>query len=422
MSSIILLDAGVQNYEWGKEASESFVAKMKGLSSDKSGKPYAELWVGTHPNFPSRLADGSNLPLTFFLKEDNNRQTYFSPEHEASKFRGTIPFLLKILSIKKALSIQAHPNKSLAEKLHSSSPDKYKDPNHKPELVCALTPFEALCCFRRLKEVVHFLRRIPALGKLVSADKVIRSYADSSIKLPEQGSNEEKVILKSLMINLYEANEEDIVRALRTHLNHLQSSKPSERCVEDDLFVRLYGQYMDDVGCWMVYFLNYVHLQPGQALFLSDSEPHAYLSGDGVEIMACSDNVVRAGLTPKWKDVKLLIEMLRYDTSGLDSAMHERNSEEDSNGWQIQMYNPPSHFPDFSLYRLQNLRNEASGRVSIKIPTIGLGFCLEGEAILNGLKVKAGDCFAVPYGDVTCEALGQKTLIFVASTNVLSKL
>ncbi|CCW70640.1 unnamed protein product [Phytomonas sp. Hart1] len=422
MSSFFLLDAGFQNYDWGKPASESFVAKMKGLSSDDSGKNYAELWVGTHSSCPSRLSEGSKPLLASFFEEDKNRKRYFSPAHEASKFRRTVPFLLKILSIKKTLSIQAHPNKALAEKLYATSPDKYKDPNHKPELICALTPFEALCCFRPLNEIVAFLRRIPSLAKMVSAEEVLSSYLDIPPILPEKNSNEEKGILKSLMKNLYTTNAEDCVRELRIHLKHLKSSKPPTQCVEDGLFVRFYEQYPDDVGCWMAYFLNYVQLQPGQALFMSDSEPHAYISGDGVEIMACSDNVVRGGLTPKWKDVKLLIEMLRYDTTGLDSAMYQCRSEEDPNGWQVQIYNPPSQFPDFSLYRLQNSSNEPRGKVLIKIPSIGLGFCLEGEAMINGSKVKAGDCFAVSYGDVTCEALNRKTLIFVSSTNELSKL
>ncbi|CAJ1011292.1 putative Phosphomannose isomerase type I [Leishmania naiffi] len=419
MSALIKLDASYQDYAWGKNAASSFVAKMKGLTEDQSGKMYAELWVGTHPSCPSKVANGSAQLLEDFLKDPENKKRYFSATHQSTNFRDTVPYLLKILSIRTALSIQAHPCKRLAEELHAAQPDKYKDPNHKPELICALTPFEALCCFRPLKDIIAYLKRIPQLAALVAADTVLGSYMMApQSALPAADSDAERQSLKSLMTNLYAAPEDTVTKELRLHLRHIEEK--GAQCAEDTLFVRVYKQYPDDVGCWMVYFLNYVQMVPGEALFLSDSEPHAYISGDGVEIMACSDNVVRAGLTPKWKDVPTLLSMLKYSTTGLASARFNKNCSEDAAQWQVQCYQPPAQFPDFCLYRMQYDHTSGSGTTSVTLPTIGLGFCLEGSARVNGTVVCAGDCFAVPYGKVTCQAEEMKALVFVASTNDLS--
>ncbi|KAG5470560.1 hypothetical protein LSCM1_01804 [Leishmania martiniquensis] len=421
MSAPVKLDAGYQSYAWGKDASSSFVAKMKGMTNDTSGNMFAELWVGTHPNCPSKIAGGSAQLLEDFLRQPENSKRYFSAAHQASPFRGTVPYLLKILSIRTALSIQAHPCKKLAEELHAAHPDKYKDPNHKPELICALTRFEALCCFRPLKAIMDYLRRIPELKEVVGGEMVVDQYLRAPASaLPAADSDEEKQALKSIMTKLYTASEEVVAKSLRLHLQRIHER--GSPCGEDEVFVRVYRQYPDDVGCWMVYLLNYVQLVPGEALFLSDSEPHAYISGDGVEIMACSDNVVRAGLTPKWKDVPTLIRMLKYDTTGLASARHEKKNSEDAARWQVQYYQPPAHFPDFSLFRLQYDHRTGSGKTSVMLPTIGLGFCLEGSAKVNGMTVKAGECFVVPYGRLTCQAEEKKALVFVASTNNLASM
>lgn len=414
----VLLDAGYQQYDWGKEASTSFVAKMKGLSGE-GDKKFAELWVGTHPSCPTRIA-GSQETLDAFLKRDNNEAKFFSPAHQSGQFRGTVPYLLKILSINTALSIQAHPCKSLAEKLFAENPDKYKDPNHKPELICALTPMEALCSFRSLESIVKFATAIPQLAEVLNAKAILGSIWTSQ-EFPPEESAEEKRLIKAMMEYLYALDSSICANAL---LSHLSEVKTHSRFTEDKVFARTFSQYPNDVGCWMVYILNYVELKPGEALFLRDSEPHAYISGDGVEIMACSDNVVRAGLTPKWKDVSTLINMLTYSTTGLRTARHlcDRTKK---GGWQVQYYQPPAAFPDFSIYRLQ-LESDAPGTavqstpVTVTVPTIGLGFCLAGAATVNGVAVKEGDCFAVPFGEVKVSSTSDRALLFISSTNDMS--
>ncbi|ORC88321.1 phosphomannose isomerase [Trypanosoma theileri] len=399
MTNLVKLNCGVQHYDWGKAAADSFVARMKHETT--SDKKFAELWVGTHVNCPSRLLSGELL--SDFLRQPAVASHFFSPiQQKQPEFRDTVPFLLKILSIRTALSIQAHPNKKLAEKLFRENPSKYKDPNHKPELIVALTHFEALCCFRPLKDILNMLQAVPSLTTLLS------------VSIANVKNMSEKEAIKSLMTHMYTLDAEEHTKALREHAAAV-SKKGKSASTEDLIFLRLMSQYPDDIGCWMIYFLNYVQMEPGEGLFLSDSEPHAYLFGDGVEIMASSDNVVRAGLTPKWKDVPTLLSMLKYSTNGLEQAFYSRYQNPDKEGWEVQQYCPPQEFPEFSLYRIE-YSGQSKGETCISIPTIGLGFCLAGECVVNGTPVVEGDCFAVPYGSVTCSANGH-CLLFIASMN-----
>ncbi|KAF5223150.1 hypothetical protein ECC02_003689 [Trypanosoma cruzi] len=399
MVGLVKLDCGVQHYDWGKVAAESFVAKMK-HETDGTRK-YAELWVGTHMNCPSRLFSGQLLGE--YLRDPGIANSFFSPEHQSNvELRNNVPFLLKVLSVQTALSIQAHPNKKLAEKLHRENPSKYKDNNHKPELIVALTPFEALCCFRPLQEILCLVESTKPLKTLLWNVAVVSA------------KESEGDLIEGMMRVLYSLNPEVHTKALREHAAAV-SAKGEAASTEDRLFLRLISQYPDDIGCWMLYFLNYVQMEPGQGLFLSDSEPHAYLYGDGVEIMANSDNVVRAGLTPKWKDVPTLLEMLHYNTNGLERAKYERYRAAEGEAWEVQRYSPPGRFTEFSLYRMEHVAQKAS-ETCVNLPNIGLGFCLGGEGVVNGTHVAEGDCFAVPHGPLKCEANG-RCVLFVASTN-----
>ncbi|KAH8603522.1 putative Phosphomannose isomerase type I [Trypanosoma vivax] len=401
MTKILHLNCGVQQYAWGKGAAESAVARMKGKCSE-NGK-FAELWVGTHVNCPSHTMDGELLSA--FLQKSANGDRFFAPQQQQiPRFHNRVPFLLKLLSIETALSIQAHPNKTLAERLHAENPTKYRDPNHKPELIIAITPFEALCCFRSVEEINRLLRTVPSLVLLLGHALEAQQVSDST-----------RDKIERIMRAIYAIDPQQHARALLDHTEELRR-KGDAIGVEDRLFLRLVSQYPSDMGCWMVYILNYVQLKPGEGLFLADSEPHAYLFGDGVEIMASSDNVVRAGLTPKWKDVPTLLKMLRYNTDGLARAKHSRKLAGDGEEWEVQLYAPPVEFPDFSIYRIQRVSSGKS-KTSVVLPTIGLGFCVEGACVVNDEPVTMGGCFAVPYGEVRVEAVGECQL-FVASMNL----
>lgn len=233
----------------------------------------------------------------------------------------------------KALSIQAHPDKRLAAELHAVRPDIYRDGNHKPEMALALTPFEAMCGFRSLAEISKGFEACPELRSLVGGDEVAAlaeaatqqggeadggsgcDAAAASTAAPS-GSDADaigKAALKAAFAS-YMSKVDDaaaLAKATNSLVERLRadsSALPATR----DLILRLSEQYPGDIGLFAPLWLNSLTLQPGQAIFLAANEPHAYLSGDCVECMACSDNVVRAGLTPKLKDVPTLVSMLTY--------------------------------------------------------------------------------------------------------------
>ncbi|GJJ73476.1 mannose-6-phosphate isomerase [Entomortierella parvispora] len=314
---IFRLDCKAQSYDWGKVGSESSVAQFAASSPSfvvDENRPYAELWMGTHRNAPSTVF-GSDRSLESVLQTHPQLIT----PHFHQKYQGHLPFLFKVLSIGKALSIQAHPDKELAEKLFKSRPDLYKDDNHKPEMAIALTEFEALCGFKPLDEISAALDQWPELWALVG-DKEAKDFQDA-VKRSEQvegikGIKEGRLALKTLFRTMMTADALKVKKELDRMMERLNSVHPSsyEAHSPEAVILRIHSQFPGDVGVFCFFFLNYIVLAPGQAIFLAADEPHAYLSGDCVECMAASDNVVRAGLTPKFKDVDVLTEMLTYQT------------------------------------------------------------------------------------------------------------
>ncbi|RKO98696.1 hypothetical protein CXG81DRAFT_15575, partial [Caulochytrium protostelioides] len=246
---------------------------------------------------------------------------------------GDLPFLFKVLSIRKALSIQAHPDRALAQKLHRERPDVYKDPNHKPEMAVAVTAFEGFMGFRPVAEIVAFLASHAPFAAVVgvSAAAAFRRAVAEAHGDPSQIKSALRALFTALMVA-----PEDHVRACVRDLVALASARvassassesaaaasspdSSPEAAVDALVIRLNSQFPGDVGVFCSFLLNLVRLGPGEAVFLAANEPHAYLSGDIVECMAASDNVVRSGLTPKYKDVDTLTSMLTYNYGSAES-------------------------------------------------------------------------------------------------------
>ncbi|KAF6168364.1 hypothetical protein GIB67_018204 [Kingdonia uniflora] len=287
------LVCGVQSYDWGKIGGESMVAKLFSLNSGveiELDKPYAEFWMGTHESGPSFVIEScgdGNGDDHVSLKEWVAENPSVLGDKVVKKWGNDLPFLFKVLSVAKALSIQAHPDKELARTLHKLRPSIYKDDNHKPEMALALTEFEALCGFVSMEELKDVICSVPEVTELVG-----NAYADQVLHVKEQDGKEEvKAVLQSIF----------------TQLMSLRQLTDKERLV-----IRLDKQYPSDVGVISAFFLNYVNLNPGEALYLGANEPHAYIFGECIECMATSDNVVRAGLTPKLRDVPTLCSMLTY--------------------------------------------------------------------------------------------------------------
>ncbi|KAL9381227.1 hypothetical protein Peur_026884 [Populus x canadensis] len=315
------LRCSVQNYDWGKKGTEgSEVARLYELNSGydiafEKKKPFAEFWVGTHGSGPSFVVEGgvengdSNGSGSLSLKEWICKNPNVLGDKVLDKWGCDLPFLFKVLSVAKALSIQAHPDKELAKVLHKLHPNLYKDDNHKPEMALAVTEFEALCSFISLEELKAVLRDVPEIEELVGSAEV-----NQLLQINEQ-DHEKKVksVLRSAFTHLMSASKEmtaDVISKLKSRL--YTESETRQLTGKEQLVLQLEKQYPADIGVISAFFLNYVKLNPGEALYLGANEPHAYLHGECIECMATSDNVVRAGLTPKHLDIQTLCSMLTY--------------------------------------------------------------------------------------------------------------
>ncbi|CAH3025226.1 unnamed protein product, partial [Porites evermanni] len=333
------LKCAVQCYAWGKIGLTSTVAQLAQQSPSfklEEDKPYSEFWMGTHPNGPSTvLGKGKEILLSEWI--ESNKDVLGEAVKEA--FDSKLPFLLKVLSVNKALSIQAHPNKVHAAFLHRERPEIYKDPNHKPEMAIALTPFEGLCGFRPLAEIQNFVKTIPELAAVIGQE------AADAVAASSDG-------LKKAFTALMTCSPAVISLQLNKLLKRITEKKSSGDDLSTycgELLLRLNSQFPGDGGCFCIYFLNYIVLKPGEAMFLGPNLPHAYLAGDCVECMACSDNVVRAGLTPKLKDVDTLCEMLDYSCRSKEENIFPCH--QDPNDPYTTIYDPP--VPDFAVARIQ---------------------------------------------------------------------
>eukprot|EP01117_Protostelium_nocturnum_P008352 TRINITY_DN2980_c0_g2_i5.p1 TRINITY_DN2980_c0_g2~~TRINITY_DN2980_c0_g2_i5.p1 ORF type:complete len:364 (-),score=89.08 TRINITY_DN2980_c0_g2_i5:50-1141(-) len=342
--------------------------------------------MGTHVSGPSKVDDGSNQYLHERLKE----KTEEGGEIMKKEFEGVegLPFLFKILSIRKALSIQAHPDKKLAEELHSKRPDWYKDDNHKPELAMALTQMEALCGFRPISQIQFFLQRVHELRNVVG-DHISSAF----LNLKEgQEEVEKKTALKQLFGSIMRRDPQYVEEQISSLIQRLKNRAEDDKEKKVyDLAIRLNDQFPNDVGILSIFLLNYIVLQPGQAIFLAANEPHAYLSGDCAECMACSDNVVRAGLTPKNKDVETLCSMLTYHAGPIEILEGEQINS------FTRIYRPP--IKEFLLHHIQLDKGTADLQVC-NTPSILLTYKGDGSLSSEGhndLKChKGGVIFVAP--------------------------
>ncbi|KAL1782319.1 mannose-6-phosphate isomerase [Sigmodon hispidus] len=343
------LSCVVQQYAWGKVGSNSEVACLLAssdpLAQISEDKPYAELWMGTHPRGDARILDNRISQKTLGQWIADN-QDCLGPKVKDT-FNGKLPFLFKVLSVETALSIQAHPNKELAEKLHLQAPQNYPDANHKPEMAIALTSFQGLCGFRPVEEIVTFLKKVPEFRSLIGED--------ATAQLKQSMSGEPGAVasaLRNCFSHLMKSEKKEVVEQLNLLVKRISQQVSAGTSMDDicgSLLLQLHQQYPGDIGCFAIYFLNLLTLKPGEAMFLEANVPHAYLKGDCVECMACSDNTVRAGLTPKFIDVPTLCEMLNYTpTPSKDRLFTPTRSPDDP---YLYIYDPP--VPDFTVMKME---------------------------------------------------------------------
>ena len=300
MRKISLLKNPIQDYAWG---SHTAIAELLGESTP-SRRPQAELWMGAHPTAPSQVfIDAAWRPLPELI-ERSPREVL--GKRVAEEFAGKMPFLFKALAVERPLSIQAHPNLDHARdgfarenrlEIPLDAPNRnYKDQNHKPEMICALTPFWLMSGFRRIDEILFRLRGI----RFSTLSEVIEPF---EAKPDSEGL---KRFLSAIM-TMERARQRLAVKETVRFAEREAAGDPASQWI-----LKLQAQYPGDIGVLSPLFLNVWKLERGQAMFLATGQLHGYLGGVGIELMANSDNVLRGGLTPKHIDVPELLKILDF--------------------------------------------------------------------------------------------------------------
>ncbi|KAM6497470.1 mannose-6-phosphate isomerase [Amanita muscaria] len=404
----------IQQYDWGKVGKSSKVAQLAESSNLpgftlKEAQPYAELWMGTHPKSPS-LVPSTNRNLSEHLKANPSLIGQKIITDFTGAGDGNIPFLFKVLSIQKALSIQTHPDKKTAEELHAKQPDIYKDPNHKPEMTIALTDFRALCGFRPLHEIAAHLKAVPELASLIPPLILERflhlSSTSSTSGLP--ASPEAKQALKDVFSAIMTADPSAIKRSLKSLSTKASGPGSATDDVSKDvldLVVTLNTQFPGDVGALCPLLLNDVTLKPGEAIFLGAGEPHAYIEGDVMEAMANSDNVIRAGLTPKLRDIPNLVSCLTYTPAPHSEHVVKpalfpdtKQPHSDERSAKSLLYDPL--IPEFSVIQVKLSPDEEERHPALDGPSIFIVTTGSGRIVWNQGPGEETGSLDVGLGDV----------------------
>lgn len=379
---MVRLENTVQAYAWG-----SVTAIPRLLGAPETGAPQAELWLGAHPLAPSTV-NGRSLEAII-----GEAPAGALGEGVLQRFGARLPFLLKVLAAAKPLSLQAHPSLAQAKAgfareeaagvPRTAGHRNYKDANHKPELICALTPFRALCGFRRVADTRALLAGLQVAGLA----PLLETLDGAGLK----------GLFERLMTTPVEARA-GLVKALVTACATRPVRGFEGECANA---VALEREYPGDVGVIGALLLNLLVLAPGEALALGAGNLHTYLEGTGVELMANSDNVLRGGLTPKHVDVPELLSVLDF-TDGPARVVTPRGAPE-------AVY--PTPFPDFRLSRVDV-------RGAVTLPRLGpdVLLCTEGTVRANGLELTRGASAFSPFSDGPLTLEGQGTL-FRATVN-----
>lgn len=296
---VYLMRNGIQHYSWG--SAQAFSSILDIPNPEK--KPMAELWMGSHPKLSSSvLTAKGEVSLQDLINSD---PVLVLGEGIAKRFNNKLPFLLKVLAAETPLSVQSHPSLEQAKEgfaredgqsIPIDAPNRnYRDDNHKPEIICAVTPYTAMCGFRPVEQILMELEGFCAQELEHGPDYLRDNPTQAGLK----------AFYKDLMDLSGPEKSGFIEKAIE------YSEKKEGLCYQWP--GKLAKLYPNDIGAVMPLFLNIRKLQPGQALYLGAGELHAYLEGVGIELMANSDNVLRGGLTPKHVDIPELLKVLTFN-------------------------------------------------------------------------------------------------------------
>jgi len=372
--NVFKLKGKIQPYAWG---GSTYLPRFLSVPNPEN-KPFAEYWLGAHDNAPAELEGATPSKLNEYIRQQ--------PEpllgSAVNQRFGRLPYLLKILDVKDMLSIQVHPTKKDAELEFAAENKKgtalnaphrnYKDDNHKPELMLALSDFWLLHGFKPEEELMRVLATVPELKFLQPAFSIkgYKGLYQAVMEMPQQEVNTALQPLLDRILPLYKDHE------LRKHEADFWAARAALTYNEGDKI---------DRGIFSIYFFNLVNVLPGEAVFQDAGVPHAYLEGQNVEIMANSDNVLRGGLTPKHVDVPELLKHVRFEAT-YPHIIQEKNAP-----GSINIYKTPA--PDFELSKIGL---QAGERMTIQSHSVEIFLVLEGKVQVEdggGFPRAAGDAF-----------------------------
>jgi mannose-6-phosphate isomerase len=380
------VEGHIQSYAWGKIGAASRISSF--TAERISEQPLAEYWLGCHPKGEALaiLPDGSRCPLTRLFQAESQ-----------------LPFMLKVLSINPAfgLSIQSHPDTELARKLHARDPEHYPDPFHKPEVGIAITPVKLLYNIKTSEALRQVVEAYPEIVSLLSE----QTRSGLGVKLSADTR-------KDIFCDCITAKPQAISKVVDSIFERFIGKGPEQTPEEILIMQRLAETHgTEDAGLVVLLLMNLVSLDPGEGFFIGPNIPHAYLDGDLVECMACSDNVIRAGLTSKFRDVQTLIETTAFEIIEVPEPVPLRGISEDHHQFMI-----PAQ--EFQISIVQ----AGANRVQIDLRSgHALMLCVGEDAVvsygLNGESITLSDGQAVllPQGLIGCNvSTGAAAQLFIA--------
>ncbi|MDR3238383.1 MAG: mannose-6-phosphate isomerase, class I [Spirochaetia bacterium] len=381
------LKNNVQEYPWGSKT------MMAGLADNKDDKIQAELWIGAHPKSPSIIAE-TGTPLDEFIEKNPG----LILGKDAGKFENKLPFLMKLIAVGSPLSVQVHPNKEQAAAgfarenaalLPIDSPQRnYRDPNHKPETICALSEFTLLCGFRKPGEIYDLFKML-----------LLRSLRDEIELLKKRD-------IRGFFQNLINSDKSR-QKLIVSDFTASASSRIGLQSEAFPLCMELLSANKDDITALMPLMLNIIKLESGEALNIPSGRLHTYISGLGIELMANSDNVIRGGLTSKHVDIPELMNITVFEPS----AMVPFRPETKQDG--LAVYETSAE--EFTLSEVKTADNIFNAK---KEHGLEILFCTGGVSTIDfgGAKdeIKQGDSLLIPASSAGYSLSGNGR-IFIAS-------
>jgi len=372
---IFELDCGVMNYDWGQVGEKSLVAQLSNQKKIDQFLPYAELWMGIHPKCPSRAKDDNGIYLSEVFSKDPSLLGDY-----VTKRWGELPFLLKILSVAKPLSIQAHPDRTLAGKLHAKDPEHYPDDNHKPEIALALSDLDVFYGLDHQIGVDGIMNTYAIMGDVLAANN------HSSLRQTDQSNItvDTGAFIKRLLL-LPQNRVDELLKIVAEIIR----KKGPELGKNEQIFLEQYSTYPGDIGLIISLFMNFLQIETDDALYLDPYQLHAYLQGNLAECMANSDNVIRAGMTNKFKDLDVLEVVI--DKQNRSEKLPARQLKQDF----TICYQTPAE--EFEIHKIEIPKNQFVKYSNPDVPEILIILSGTGkfESAAKNVRLGKGTCLFV---------------------------